>query len=212
MKDFNELEKLEKLSKALSEDEESVQKLKNKMPLIIIGVVILAVIIGAVILINNNKAKQEEGKPDTIYEDGTEPESADTAYDDNSDVSEEIREEDLIVDDDKMSISIADYTYIQDASPITIEFDVYNHSKNALDFYLDSVSVDGRTIAEPSELEDSPILVGDLSVYKYIDLEVLQEAGVSDFKNVDFDVVVGIGGEEYARKHVQLKRSDFREE
>ena len=78
MKDFNELEKLEKLSKALSEDEESVQKLKNKMPLIIIGVVILAVIIGAVILINNNKAKQEEGKPDTIYEDGTEPESADT--------------------------------------------------------------------------------------------------------------------------------------
>jgi hypothetical protein len=68
MKDFNDLEKLEELSKSLTE-EKSVQKPKSKMPLIVIGAVIIVAVIIGIIVTSNNKNKQEESKPDTIYED-----------------------------------------------------------------------------------------------------------------------------------------------
>jgi hypothetical protein len=85
MKDFNELEKLEKLSKSMSE-EDSVQKPKSKLPFIIIGIVVLVAIIVGVILISNNKNKQEESKPDTIYE---ESQDAETDLSDESGSEEE---------------------------------------------------------------------------------------------------------------------------
>lgn len=71
MKDFKELERLEKLSKEMSE-ESSVPKQKSKLPFIIIGTVIIIAIIVGIFLISNGKNKQEESKPDTMYEDSQE--------------------------------------------------------------------------------------------------------------------------------------------
>ena len=87
MKDYNELEKLEKLSKSLSEDGASVQKPKSKMPFIIMGAVILVVIIVGAVLVNNNKVKQEESKPDTIYDENA------IVEEETTDVSSENQEE-----------------------------------------------------------------------------------------------------------------------
>ena len=86
MKDFNELEKLEKLSKSMSE-EESIQKPKSKLPFIIIGALVLVVIIVGAVVISNNKNKQEESKPDTIYEDNV------VADDESTEVATEEEEE-----------------------------------------------------------------------------------------------------------------------
>ena len=129
MKDYNELEKLEKLSKSLSEDGASVQKPKSKMPFIIMGAVILVAIIVGAVLINNNKVKKEESKPDTIYEGGTESESVDvnTTYDETSDSEEETREEDLrevnivLEDNEKFKVTILSYEDSEGTFAVKIE-------------------------------------------------------------------------------------------
>ena len=129
MKDFNELEKLEKLSKSMSEDESSVQKPKSKLPFIIIGAVVLLAIIVGVVLINNNKVKQEESKPDTIYENGADSESeeVDTTYEDSTESEEEAREEDLrevnivLADNDKFKVTILSYEDSEGVFAVKIE-------------------------------------------------------------------------------------------
>lgn len=156
MKDFNELEKLEKLSKTMSE-EDTVKKPKSKLPFIIIGIVIIVAIIVGAIFINNNKVKSEESKPDTIYENGAESESADVdvTYDEGSDsttaAEEDLREANIkLVDNDKLTVTIISYEDSQGVFAVKIK----NKTNSILSSYQEgeSVLLDGKQqcIAETS--------------------------------------------------------------
>ena len=135
---------------------------------------------------------------------------ADQNSSEGSETSESSKSNFVIVDDDNIYLVISDLSYTQDASPIEIEFDLDNKSKSMVNIFLDKISVDGVEI--PSKKDDNPIEVGNYSVWKRVDREALQNAGVSDFQEVEFDVVVDVGDEEYTRKHIQLKRNDFHED
>lgn len=91
MKDFDELEEIEKLSKSMSE-ENVTKKQTGISKFIIMGSILLALIIISVLLINTHKIRQEESKPDIIYEDNASIEE--DPLDDLSDNQEEREEAD----------------------------------------------------------------------------------------------------------------------
>ena len=76
----------------------------------------------------------------------------------------------------------------------------------------EDVKVDDSSVKPLFEGEEDPVYAGEWYTGLYLSLENLQAAGVEDFKDVYFTMVVKVGDKEELRQKVHITRDAFQEE
>ena len=134
---------------------------------------------------------------------------------DNSDKTIEISRKNLqptIVANDKYDIDVMECTYNKGETDPYISLSVENATKQLMIIDMEDVKVDDSSVKPLFEGEEDPVYAGEWYTGLYLSLENLQAAGVEDFKDVYFTMVVKVGDKEELRQKVHITRDAFQEE
>ena len=103
-------------------------------------------------------------------------------------------------------------TYNKGETDPYISLSVENATKQLMIIDMEDVKVDDSSVKPLFEGEEDPVYAGEWYTGLYLSLENLQAAGVEDFKDVYFTMVVKVGDKEELRQKVHITRDAFQEE
>ena len=76
-----------------------------------------------------------------------------------------------------------------------------------MQIYMEDLKIDDSSIS--TSRDDEPIQVGEGYAGLYLFADELQDAGVEEFKNVSFTMVVKVGDKETLRQKIHITRDGF---
>ena len=167
-------------------------KSKSKVIIAIAAIAVLA-IVGVIFGISRN------GSNDTIQSEDLE--SAQTVS------SEQLPSE--LVSDDNLIVNADKATYTTGASDIRFEISAKNNTKDIIKVVLTDVVIDDVTIPVGYDGSEDEIENGDWDLSRDIYLTEMQEAGVTDFKNLTCSIIVLRDGKALQKTNFNLKREEL---
>ena len=172
--------------------EKAPGKSKSKVIIAIVAIAVLA-IAGVIFGMSRN------GSNDTIQSEDLE--SAQTVS------SEQIPTE--LVSADNLIVNADKATYTTGASDIRFEISAKNNTKDAIKIILTDVVIDDVTVPVDYDGSEDEIENGDWDISRDIYLTEIQDAGVTDFKNLTCSIIVLQDGKALQKTDFNLKREMF---
>ena len=131
---------------------------------------------------------------------------------DNSNKTIEISKKNLapiIASNDKYSIAIYECTY-SESEGAYIDFEINNDSKELMYIYMEDLMIDDSSIKTTRDAY--PIQVGETYSGLLVYSEDIKAAGIEDFKEMSFTLVVKVGDNDSLKQKIHITRDGFLDE